>query len=373
MARIYAQEQTEEGEAKMFGNCLSRFLILLVPIVFLFPSCAVRSSFYQTKESNVVINRIVLEKKGQIKKLEGRIREGLQKGFLPIIDVEFHYNFRRIETKNLINKMDENGVALTWLSPCGDSGRSETSMTMNELYPDRFVPTTVSGDGMLWHSNDKGFLDMLTAAVRSGGYLAMGEFEARHYYAGPSTGPDAHTRVDSEAMKVVFELSKEKNIPFLLHHEAEDKLLPELELMLGRYPEAKVIWCHAGRNRNPNTWKKFRKAEAVREFLQKYPNLYFNFLASPPGARFSGYVEGIMYKMGFQGVTLDPEWKKVIEEFPDRFVLGSDVAPLRFEEWYDRVFDDYRQIILQGVRKDVAKMIAYKNAWKLMTGEDWVD
>ena len=49
------------------------------------------------------------------------------------------------------------------------------------------------------------------------------------------------------------------------------------------------------------------------------------------------------------------------------------LAPLRFEGWYDRVFNNYRNIILQGARKDVAEMIAYKNAWKLMTGEDWVD
>jgi len=201
----------------------------------------------------------------------------------------------------------------------------------------------------------------------------MGEFEGRHYHAGPSTSPDAHMPVDSKAMKVVFELSEEKSIPFLLHHEAEDKLLPELELMLRRYPGAKVIWCHMGRNRNPNTWKKFRKAEAVREFLQKYPNLYFDFLESPPGARFSGYVEGIAYKISSQVVTLDPEWKEVIEEFPDRIVLGSDAAPLRFERWYDRVFNDHRNIILQGVRKEVAEKIAYKNAWKLMTGEDWGD
>ena len=356
----------------MFRYCLSRFSILLVITLFSFANCAFKTPFYGAKEISISIDRIVLEKKDQIKKFEGRIREGLQRGFIPIIDVEFHYG-QRIEIEKLIKRMDENGVALTWLAPGGDWGRSEVSMALNELYPDRIVPTTVSGDGKLWHSSDKGFLDRLATAVRSGRYFAMGEFEARHYYAGPSTSPDAHTRVDSGAMKVVFELSKEKGIPFLLHHEAEDKLLPELELMLGRYPEVKVIWCHAGRNRNPNTWKKFRKAEAAREFLQRYPNLYFNFLASPPGAKFSGYVEGIMYNISSQGVALDPEWKEVVEEFPDRFVLGSDVAPLRFEGRHDRVFDDYRNIILQGVRRDIAEMIAYKNAWKLMTGEDWVD
>ena len=356
----------------MFRYSLSWSSILLVIILLISTNCAVKTPFYGTKEISLSNDRIVLEKKDQIKKFEGRIREGLQRGFLPIIDVEFHYG-QRIEIDKLMKKMDENGVALTWLAPGGDQGRSGVSMALNERYPDRIVPTTVSGDGKLWHSSDGGFLDILATAVRSGRYFAMGEFEARHYYAGPSTSPDAHTRVDSEAMKLVFELSREMSIPFLLHHEAEDELLPELELMLGRYPEAKVIWCHVGRNRNPNTWKKFRRAETVREFLGKYPNLYFNFLASPPGTIFSGYVEGIMYKMSFKGVTLDAQWKEVIEEFPGRFVLGSDVAPLRFEGWYDRVFDDYRKIILQGVRKDVAEMIAYKNAWKLMTGEDWVD
>ena len=181
--------------------------------------------------------------------------------------------------------------------------------------------------------------------------------------------------VDSEAMQVVFELSSETGLPFLLHHEAEDILLPELERMLSKYPKATVIWAHIGRNRNPSTWKKFRKADAAREFIKKYPNLYFDFLASNPGSKYhgTGYVEGVMYWGSSRDAFLDSDWKKVIEEFPDRIVLGSDAAPLRFERWYDRVFNDHRSIILQGVRKDVAEKIAYKNAWKLMTGEDWVD
>jgi hypothetical protein len=323
------------------------------------------------KSSTAEVDAAALRRNEQIRIFEKRIRELIGKGILPIVDVEFHYG-RKIEIKNLMEKMDENGVALVWLAPGGDSLGSEESLRLNELFPDRIVPTTVSGDGRLWHSSDKGFLDRLATAVRSGRFFAMGEFEGRHYHAGPSTSADAHMAVDSKAMEVVFKLSEEKGIPLLLHHEAEDMLLPELERMLRRHPEAKVIWCHVGRNRNPNTWMKFRKAEAAREFLQRYSNLYFNFLASPPGARFSGYVEGIMYKISSQGVALEPEWKEVIEEFPDRFVLGSDVAPLRFER-YDRVFNDYRNIILHGVRNDVAKKIAFKNAWKLMTGEDWRD
>jgi len=344
----------------------SLFLFVIVSQIL---SCTVPKP---QKSSTTEKDTTALKRNEQIRIFEKRIRELIGKGILPIIDVEFHYD-QRIEIKNLTKKMDENGVALVWLAPCGDSLGSEESLRLNELFPDRIVPTTVSGDGKLWHSSDSWFLKKLATNVHSGRFFAMGEFEGRHYHAGPSTSPDAHMAVDSKAMKVVFELSEEKSIPFLLHHEAEDKLLPELEFMLRRYPGAKVIWCHMGRNRNPGTWKKFRKAEAAREFLQKYPNLYFDFLESPPGAKFSGFVEGIMYNISPQGVTLDPEWKQVIEEFPHRLLLGSDAAPLRFERWYDRVFKDHRSIILKGVRENVAKQIAFKNAWKLMTGESWID
>ena len=180
--------------------------------------------------------------------------------------------------------------------------------------------------------------------------------------------------VDSQAMRVVFELSSETGIPFLVHHEAEDKLLPELERMLEKYPKAKVIWCHVGRNRNPTTWIKFRKADSVKEFIERYPNLYFDFLASKPGSKYpeTGYVEGIMYDVSFSSAFLNPDWKKVIEEFPGRYAIGSDINTGRFDG-YDRVMDTYRNVILKGVRKDVAEKIAFRNAWKLMTGDDWKD
>ncbi|MFZ3058186.1 MAG: amidohydrolase family protein [Candidatus Methanoperedens sp.] len=315
-------------------------------------------------------SRLLTGENVQIKIFEERIRGMLKNGTLPIIDAEFHYG-GDMDIDKLIHNMDRNGVALTWLGPNENQG-SEESIRLNKLYPDRFVPTTVHGDGQKWHGSDNGFLEKLGNDVRSGRYFAMGEFEARHYPSN-TNNRDVHMPVDSKAMQVVFLASSDTGIPFVLHHEAEDELLPELERMLVKYPEVKVIWAHAGRNRNPVTWAKFSRPDAVREFLNKYPNLYFDFLASKPGSRYqTGYVEGIMYDVTPSGASLNPEWKKLIEDFPDRFVLGSDVNSGRFGE-YDRVMNTYRTIILQGVREDVAEKIAYKNAWKLMTGEDWKD
>ena len=317
------------------------------------------------------INAVSIERSEQIKIFDKKIREVLKNSILPIIDVEYHHG-GKIEIESLIKRMDANGVALTWLGQNEKHG-SDESLRLNALYPNRLVPTTVHGDGKLWHGSDKSFLEKLAKDVRSGKYFAMGEFEARHYPSS-TNNRDVHMPVDSEAMQVVFQLSSETGVPFLIHHEAEDELLPELERMLAKYPKAKVIWCHVGRNRNPVTWKRFRTADTVRELLKKYPNLYFDFLASKPGHIYpeTGYVEGIIYDVSSSDVSLNIEWKKVIEDFPDRFVLGSDINTGRFDN-YDRVMDTYRTIILKGVKKDVAEKIAFKNAWKLMSGEAWRD
>ncbi len=42
-------------------------------------------------------------------------------------------------------------------------------------------------------------------------------------------------------------------------------------------------------------------------------------------------------------------------------------------ENYDRVIDTFRTIVLKNLSKDVAEKIAFKNAWRLMTGADWKD
>jgi len=317
------------------------------------------------------INAVSVEKNEQIKAFEKKIREVLKSGILPIIDVEYHHG-GKVAIERLIHKMNENGVALTWFGPNEKLGSEET-LRLNALYPDRLVPTTVHGDGTLWHGSDKNFLEKLAKDVKSGKYFAMGEFEARHYPSNTNTR-DVHMPVDSEAMQVVFQVSSETGIPFLLHHEAEDDLLPELERMLSKYPKAKVIWCHVGRNRNPAKWKTFRTADAVRELLKKYPNLYFDLVQSKPGSKYhgTGYVEGIMYDVSSSDVSLGTEWKKVFEEFPDHFVIGSDINTGRFDN-YDRVMETFRTVVLKGVRKDVAEKIAFRNAWKLMSGEDWRD
>lgn len=311
-----------------------------------------------------------------LKGYAAEIRRIQAAGELPIIDVEHHWG-GKLELSALLDRMDRNGVALTWLGQNEKHG-SAHALADARQYPTRIVPTTIHGDGPRWHGRDMSLLDELAADVRTGHYFALGEFEARHYVSSTNSR-DVHLPVDSPSFEAVFTIAGDTGLPMLLHHEAEDALLPELERMLSRHPRAKVIWCHVGRNRDRSTWTKISTPDGVRDFLRKYPNLYFDLNQARPGSRHRGtnQVDAVLYDSdpGKGGdnqpdAKLNAQWQELLEEFPERFVIGTDVNTGRFDS-YTRVIETFRRLVLARLSKPAAEAIAFKNAWRLMSGEEW--
>jgi predicted TIM-barrel fold metal-dependent hydrolase len=306
------------------------------------------------------------------------LRQFIKSGTLPIIDVEHHWGTGRgvaaFPIGQLIEKMDRQGVALTWLGVNESMGNS-ASLAETAKAPSRLVPTIMHGDGPRWHGRDRSLLRDIDADARSGKYWAMGEFEARHYVSS-TNNRDIHTPLDSEGFEIVFKASADTGLPFLIHHEAEDALLPELEAMLVKYPHAKVIWCHVGRNRDPIKWIRFPTPDGVRSFIAQYPNLHFDILQSGPMSTFPprsalGTFDSAMYEQRAGSPQLKPEWKKLFADHPDRFLIGSDINTGRWTN-YNQVFSRLRLALLESLPPVAAELIAYQNAWRLMTNEKWI-
>jgi predicted TIM-barrel fold metal-dependent hydrolase len=64
------------------------------------------------------------------------------------------------------------------------------------------------------------------------------------------------------------------------------------------------------------------------------------------------------------GEELDPQWKKIILEFQDRLMIGSDTWVNSQWDNYSAIMDSNRQW-LSKLPREVAEKIAYKNAEKL--------
>lgn len=312
--------------------------------------------------------------------LEGyaaRLRTMLASGQVPVIDVEHHWG-AKLPLESLIAKMDKAGVALTWLGQNEKNG-SAHALSASAQFPDRLVPATIHGDGPRWHGRDMGLLSELEADARSGSYFALGEFEARHYVSS-TNNRDVHLPMDSESFEAVFRIAETTGLPMLLHHEAEDALLPELTRMLDRHPKATVIWCHAGRNRNRATWTIASTPEGLRELLKRHPNLHLDLNQASPGSTHKGtrQVDSVLFdnvdpnKGGHNqpDARLNAAWKALLEEFPERFLFGSDINTGRWDN-YEGVVERFRWLILKAVSPETGARIAYKNAWKLMSGQEW--
>jgi predicted TIM-barrel fold metal-dependent hydrolase len=129
-------------------------------------------------------------------------------------------------------------------------------------------------------------------------------------------------------MLLLADIAAEHDVPIDLHMEALPQDIPSppdlkppnpptlhgniaaFERLLAHNPRTKLIWAHAG---SDNVG--FRTPELMRGMMQRHPNLYME----------------IKYDPGFPGKDppiadgkLKPEWLKLYQDFPDRFLIGSD-------------------------------------------------
>jgi predicted TIM-barrel fold metal-dependent hydrolase len=109
-----------------------------------------------------------------------------------------------------------------------------------------------------------------------------------------------------------------------------------LERIFRQDPGARVLWAHSG----------FESVDRVREMLRKHKNLWADLaLRSEQGS----------------GGRVSPEWREAFEEFPDRFMVGTDTwVPERWHYIPDHAA--FSRAWLSDLPRDVAERIAWRNA-----------
>ena len=302
-----------------------------------------------------------------------RARSLLQRGILPIIDTEATYG-GQIPTDSMVEQMDRHGVALVCFAPnFNDPARgSRSSLALAKQHPDRFVPTTCDGTTGYWFRQQGPFLEVMQREARSGDFFLLGELEFRHYpspaqYRARKFGRDIIIPIDGAWGHAVFQLSSETGLAFQIHYEPEDALLAPLEKMLEAYPGAKVIWCHAGQVRYPDRQSAYGP-DYLRQTLSRHPNLFCDLALSEPGSRYPG--SGAVHNTAqFGDGRLRPEWRRLLETHPDRFTIGSDVAPDRYDDFPTKIVQS--RTLLASLSRDTAARIAFQNAWRLLTRQEW--
>lgn len=128
-------------------------------------------------------------------------------------------------------------------------------------------------------------------------------------------------RANNEAMHRVYRLAAEHDLPVLLHsnltsvREREPIYLAELEEALGRHPDTRFLWAHAGTSAEINRSQgRIRDLPGiVGRLLDDHDNLWID----PSWSMLEPY---LLDRDGRPQAV----WLDLVRRHPDRFLVGSD-------------------------------------------------
>jgi predicted TIM-barrel fold metal-dependent hydrolase len=115
---------------------------------------------------------------------------------------------------------------------------------------------------------------------------------------------DFHSEVVPRAMRLPADLKSPPN-PSELHENVS-----ALERLLEHNPRAKILWAHAG---SDNTG--YRTPDLCGRLLRAHPNLYMEIKIDPLS---------LGQNPPIANGKIKPNWLKLFQDFPDRFVIGTD-------------------------------------------------
>jgi predicted TIM-barrel fold metal-dependent hydrolase len=162
----------------------------------------------------------------------------------------------------------------------------------------------------------------LAQGTSAGPYRGLGEFHL--YDSANANGPVART---------LMRLAEERDLAVLAH--VDDTAI---DLLMAHAPKARLIWAHTGIGGPP--------VSRVRALLDRYPRL----------------MGELSFRPGLTDATghLGAEWKALLAEQPERFLVGSDT-------WINARWQDYEAIMrdtrlwLGDLPPAAARRIAWDN------------
>ncbi|WLD94371.1 amidohydrolase family protein [Alkalihalobacillus sp. AL-G] len=203
-------------------------------------------------------------------------------------------------------------------------------------YPDLIYPS-FAGVPL---KEDQNGIEIVTERLEQG-YLNIGEI-----YAASTYSPSADVIWKAEhpnwgVLPDIYDLAAKYEVPVLLHIDPPNGTpIAYLKKAMKNHPDTIFVFAHGN---------VYNKPENLKALLKEYDNLYVDFF---PG--FTRYNSGSEHKLA--------DFVSVIEEYPDRFFLGSDSGiEIGLENSYKAMYE-----LLDLLSPKTAAKVAYQNYEKLI-------
>lgn len=279
----------------------------------------------------------------------------------PIVDLHFHARteVHGLDTEAVLKRLNELGVAIV---SNGSTGSDTSASNLDRKYNGRYLPFAGQGtlrgfiadEGELaWileSQEVREYLEVLEAGLRTGAFRGIGELFVNNLGSHPAGITGLRFPADSPLMQRLWALSATYGVPLSVHMEATDDTVAEMERLLVSNRKGTWIWAHAG---------PFAEPKLLRRLLGAHPNLYLEL-----SGRLSPWSRGIRFPIDDNG-ELKPSWKTLLEEFPNRFVIGTDRKGQNFLADFAAYINFWREILKQ-LSPETAAKLAHQNGERLL-------
>lgn len=298
----------------------------------------------------------------------------IRSGQFPIIDAHGHIG-ASFKSTTILELMDKNGVskqivmARYYPGPAGNfdlPGDDELALKLAETYPGRFYPLVGMQRPLLtgadkWTTPDADVESLIRETERklaSGKFFGIGEFIVRHWAYSSGRHAEQDNPIYSELMRRFSKLAARYDVPLVIHMEGYPTLVTDFSRLIAENPGTRYVWAHnCGRS----------KAAVIRNLLSRFPNLFCDLGGMTNVGKHYGsgwpHMEEFTSLIERDGVFL-PEMKSLYEEFPDRFMVGMDIAHAPAMQSYSRHVRRFREL-LEQLSPEARAKIAEQNAIRI--------
>jgi predicted TIM-barrel fold metal-dependent hydrolase len=263
--------------------------------------------------------------------------------------------------QKVVPLMDRAGVRRTILAGRRNL-KSNDIADYAEQHPDRII-ASVRTKGGAYRENRSGYYKTLEREVGSGRFGAIAELLMYHAQKGDKAD-EVVVYPEDRRIQTALGYAKKKSWPLVVHIEfaslsggEKRKFMEQLEKMLTRNVEHPFMMIHMGQLR----------VGEVRWLVESHENLYFMTSHANPVMISSSQQP---WTPMFDGDVLSPEWRELVVQYPERFVLAFDnVWPKHWGDFYLREAEYWRKAFAV-LPSDVAHAVAHANAerlWRIST------
>ena len=266
---------------------------------------------------------------------------------VPIADVHWHvYQDHSPETE--FRKLSK--VNVQWAGGVGDLQKR-----LSELLGKRYIAAygqrqwtavfiTKGGNPALSNlSNFNLFFKEAENLFRTGTIQGIGEIHTNSLGRAKRDTP-----IDGPVLLKMYELVNRYKGFIQIHHSSARAPIDSVIAVVNRFPDATFVFSHCMFDRN---------AKAMRTLFSNTKNAFCELSATGPvkDARDTEIAWGPRWN------GLNPDYKKLILDFPDRVMLGADTC-CGLHTRYEDIINAMRKFVLADLEEPVRSKIAFENA-----------